>query len=258
MRNKWGFPISKESKDFPCPKCKHGRWILAFLVAFGLLMVLATQALAEHQEKYDNYYHEMIETVVQLKTNNNALGGGVVIYSDGTMDTETLILTVQHLTAKAKRLGGIIMANGYEAEIIAEDEKRDLALLRIYEPMKTVHLSRDRIFFQGEPVYLSGSGMGYETFVTEGRISLSSHLLKGVEMIMTSAPGIYGNSGGGLFRKVGEHYVFIGIMMSVSTAPIETPYITPFPLRALVPHMSWVIHLNEIKAFLGENGYDIM
>jgi len=163
--------------------------------------------------KYKNY-----SKYPPRKTEGQA--SGFIIHPSG------LALTNQHVIENAERI--IIKAgNGlieFEAKIIGEDKKTDIALIKVQSSLKkwpTIPLGNSCNLRVGDFAMAIGSPLGLELSVSMGIVSACER----AEIIPSGRYGIYnfiqfdapinpGNSGGPLINLVGE---VVGINTATST-----------------------------------------
>ncbi len=152
----------------------------------------------------------------------SSLGSGVIIANDGGT---CYIVTNSHVVNGASRATVTIGENSYEAQIVGQDEKTDLAVVSIkatgYTPMEWGDSADLTV---GEWVMAIGSPYGYEQTVTTGIISAMyrSDVVQDAtgsssvytDMIQTDAAINPGNSGGALVNDKGE---LIGINTYISS-----------------------------------------
>ena len=143
---------------------------------------------------------------------------------------------------------------GRTAKIVAWDRARDLALLRIDD--KERRLENVGVVWPedvGGPylfqtVWAVGSGLGNPPYPTQGLLSgISGRDSNGLPMYLSSAPIIFGNSGGSLwaYSKNRKRYELIGVPTSISAIGWGT----------IVAHMAWSRPVSEIRTFLRENSF---
>src|SRR6266508_3465344 len=134
------------------------------------------------------------------------LGSGVIITKDG------YILTNHHVIDGAEEIRVELTNNrGYDAKVIGDDPRSDLAVLKIGAndlPMLTLGDS-DRVRV-GDVVLAVGNPLGIGQTVTAGIISAKGRttgLSDGSfeSFLQTDAPINQGNSGGALVDTAGEH-----------------------------------------------------
>jgi len=137
----------------------------------------------------------------------NSVGSGFLIHPDG------YIVTNAHVVAHSAELKAIF-ADGreYPARIIASDQNRDLAVLKIAaeSSLPTLPLGRSDDLMVGETVIAIGNPFGYQHTVTAGVVSAVnrevaiSEDLSFTGLIQTDASINPGNSGGPLLNVLGE------------------------------------------------------
>ena len=137
------------------------------------------------------------------------------------------------------------------ANIVAYDAQADIALLILDDNAPVTNVAiiapKDARIDRGERVYAVGAGLGVPPFMTEGRVGSIGHRIDGHPYILASAPIIFGNSGGALFRMNSEYnYEFIGIPSRVSSTG-------GFFSSTAVTHIGWHIQLDTIREFLERN-----
>tara|TARA_Y100000034_G_scaffold48216_1_gene59502 strand:+ start:1308 stop:2231 length:924 start_codon:yes stop_codon:yes gene_type:complete len=143
---------------------------------------------------------------------------------------------------------------GRVARILAWDKHRDLALLRLDDNervMKNVAtLWPEKVGgpYLFQKTWAIGSGMGNPPYPTEGLLSgISGKDSEGRSLYLSSAPIIFGNSGGSLwaFSKKRNRYEMIGVPSMVGA----------YGWGNIVTHIAWSRPVSEIRAFLRENNF---
>jgi S1-C subfamily serine protease len=250
----------------------------ALLVCFG-----GNTAVASITPDYRQKHREMLYTVVLIRQSMGS-GSGTVIWSepDGKGEYHSLILTNHHVVRSAIKIEKIwdplvgkkvdrekrsllraewhvynnyshmVGSKSSRAEIVAYDEKLDLALLRLLDRERRISpvahfLPEDEPIYLFDPVTAVGAGLGEPPFATEGILSFLDKIIQGEPYFLSSAPIIFGNSGGALFRYSPERrrYELIGVPSKVSAAGWQA-----------VSHMSWSIPVNDtVRDFLKNNCY---
>ena len=143
---------------------------------------------------------------------------------------------------------------GRTAKIVAWDKARDLALLRIDDKERKLENvgslwpeeAGGPYLFQ--TVWAVGSGLGNPPYPTEGLLSgISGRDANGRSMYLSSAPIIFGNSGGSLwaYSKNRKQYELIGVPTAISA----------IGWGSIVAHMAWSRPVSEIRIFLRNNGF---
>ena len=154
-----------------------------------------------------------------------------------------------------KNRSTIIGRTTAEAEIMAYHEKRDIALLRLRsnqefkyvadilpnEDAKDVHIF-DKLF-------VVGCGLGQPPFPTSGMLTGKDVMIDYYPYWQTSAPSIFGNSGGAVFR--GESIQFMGIPSRISVSGNMFA-------RDAITHIGYFCPPAEIHKFLNEQGYHFL
>lgn len=147
-----------------------------------------------------------------------------------------------------------IGTTGRVARIVAWDKHRDLALLRlddkerVMENIATLWPENIGGPYLFQKTWAVGSGMSNPPYPTEGLLSgISGKDAKGRALYLSSAPIIFGNSGGSLwaYSKSRDKYEMIGVPSMVGA----------FGYGNIVTHLAWSRPISEIRAFLRENDY---
>ena len=143
---------------------------------------------------------------------------------------------------------------GRVARILAWDKHRDLALLRLDDNERTMknvailwpeNVGGPYLF---QKTWAVGSGMSNPPYPTEGLLSgISGKAAKGRSLYLSSAPIIFGNSGGSLwaFSKKRDRYEMIGVPSMVGA----------YGWGNIVTHIAWSRPVSEIRSFLRENDF---
>jgi len=143
---------------------------------------------------------------------------------------------------------------GRVARIVAWDRDRDLALLRLDDKERVItsvakfwpeKVGGPYLF---QKAWAVGSGLGNPPYPTEGLLSgISGKDKQGRALYLSSAPIIFGNSGGSLwaYSKKRDRYEMIGVPSMISA----------FGWGTAVPHVAWSRPITEIRAFLRENDF---
>jgi S1-C subfamily serine protease len=158
--------------------------------------------------------------------------------------------------------GDTVSRSKQDADIVAWDKHRDLALLQIRDksfraPAVAIVAPMDVKLLVGEDVYVAGAGMGHRVFLTEGLLSVVDDQVSDNPALLTSSPVVHGNSGGSLWhRRDDGHYEMIGVPEAVAAEMIDSPF--KQPIRTGVATMSFAIPLNTVRSFLAAGGYDFL
>jgi len=168
----------------------------------------------------------------RLKREVSVLGSGVVVHEDG------YVMTNAHVIEHANNIK-VIFSNGDEfpAEVIAHDENKDIALVKIEADKKLpfVHLGRTDDLMIGETVIAIGNPLGYSNTLTSGILSAIDRDIQVSEgtwlrgLIQTDAPINPGNSGGPLFNITGD---LIGINTAIAADAENIGFAIPVDIIA--------------------------
>ena len=146
--------------------------------------------------------------------------------------------------------------SAYKAQIMCYDKDMDLALLRIksskkFDHVATVfpkgeHMKRLRMF---QEVYAVGCGMGHPPPATKGNLTGFTDIIDNYSYWLSTAPTIYGNSGGSLY--LADTYEFIGIpsRIAVNMGGFSADAIT---------HLSYFIPITSIYNFLRDQVFTFL
>jgi len=150
-----------------------------------------------------------------------------------------------------------------EADIVAYSEVdggQDWALLRVRDKENTAdwvanmfqlkELENIHIF---DEVYAVGASLGHPPVASDGHISYMDDEIDHYKYWMSSAPTIFGNSGGAVYRWNGDNkqYEYIGIPSRISIQPMG------FSADAIT-HMGYFIPIDRIYNLLEENDYQFI
>jgi len=138
--------------------------------------------------------------VVVIET-ERGLGSGFVVRSN------VVLVTNQHVVAGASQIC-VTFSSGekyQKAYVLAEDEGRDLAILRIEgSDLPFLSLASVADLSIGQQVLLIGAPEGLSQTVSAGLVSAIRLLESGTKVIQTTAPASPGNSGGPLLTREGR------------------------------------------------------
>ena len=150
-----------------------------------------------------------------------------------------------------------------EADIVAYSEVdggQDWALLRVRDKENTAdwvanmfqlkELENIHIF---DEVYAVGASLGHPPVASDGHISYMDDEIDHYKYWMSSAPTIFGNSGGAVYRwnDDNKQYEYIGIPSRISIQPMG------FSADAIT-HMGYFIPIDRIYNLLEENDYQFI
>ena len=244
--------------------------IAAALIALGLGKTFAQEATQARR------HSEMLYPVVRVDS-GPLKGSGTIIYSATRAgEIQTYVLTNWHViessieigkewnpkkqeevdketrrtvevfTFQYNELSRNIGSLGKRADIMAYDRKADVALLRLTDregalPYVAALLPEGEALHIFDPVWAVGAGLGHPPFATEGVIGHLDDEIDGYRYVFTTAPMIFGNSGGALFRYSAERsrHELIGIPARVRAG-----------FFLVVTHMAFSVPIETIREFL--------
>ena len=167
-----------------------------------------------------------------------SVGSGFVIHPAG------YIVTNAHVVARTAELKVLFVdKTEYEADVVAVDQDRDLAVLKIDppKPLVTLKLAHSNELMVGETVIAIGNPFGYEHTVTAGVVSALNRTLdvgEGInftDLIQTDASINPGNSGGPLLNILGE---LIGVNTAIRADAQNIGFAIPADkLREILPEL---------------------
>ena len=150
-----------------------------------------------------------------------------------------------------------------EADIVAYSEVdggQDWALLRVRDKENTAdwvanmfqlkELENIHIF---DEVYAVGASLGHPPVASDGHISYMDDEIDHYKYWMSSAPTIFGNSGGAVYRWNGDNkqYEYIGIPSRISIQPMG------FSADAIT-HMGYFIPIDRVYKLLEDNDFQFI
>lgn len=153
-------------------------------------------------------------------------------------------------------LSRLTSAIAERADVVAWDAKRDLGLLQLkatgksdfVAPIMTPEKAKKNLFIT-TPVYTVGCGLGVPPLVTEGHIGGFDFQIDNYPYNLTTAPSIFGNSGGGVFDKATGEVIGVSARISVVLAGFSASPVT---------HMSFSVAPQTIYDFLAEQMFDFI
>lgn len=139
-----------------------------------------------------------------------------------------------------------------EAEIMAYHEKRDLALLRLVTNEKfenvanLLPMDQARTVHIFDKLYIVGCGLGQPPFPTSGMLTGKDVQIDYYPYWQTSAPSIFGNSGGA---------VFLGRTLNLMGVPSRISVNGGMFARDAITHIGYFCPPTEIHKFLKGQGF---
>jgi hypothetical protein len=141
------------------------------------------------------------KAAVAVIETERGLGTGFIVRSSGTL------VTNQHVVAGASQIC-VTLPSGekyQKAFVLAEDEDRDLAILRIEgSDLPALSIASTADLAIGAEVLLIGAPEGLSHTVSTGVVSAIRIMKNGMKVIQTTAPASPGSSGGPLLSREGH------------------------------------------------------
>lgn len=231
-----------------------------------------------HSDVYAKRHKELLLPCVRVRA-DSAGGSGTVIYSAENDDGEfsSYVLTNHHVVAglikvekkwssllqreikadvlgipevhffeyrwKSRATGGRTV----EADIVAYDPDEDLALLHLRSDAPPPSVAR--LYPHGKesdlkitmPVYAIGAGLGEPPVTTSGALAQFGREIENREFWLSTAPTIFGNSGGALF--LAETHELIGVPSRIAVNALGYT-------QDAITHLSFAIPISRIYEFL--------
>ena len=152
-------------------------------------------------------YEKNVHSIVSIEgegEDNYGSGTGVVMTADG------YILTNAHVVADMRRVRVVFSDDSFlPARLVGADAEEDIAVLKVEAKNLTPAEFGDSDQLRcGDMVVAIGDPLGYRTSITQGIVSALDRTVEvdGVlmDLIQTSAPINFGNSGGALINDHGQ------------------------------------------------------
>jgi V8-like Glu-specific endopeptidase len=179
-----------------------------------------------------------------------AIGDSSRTFCSATKISEKELLTAAHCMAGSED-GNFVIWNENnivgQAVVVKTDQSRDLALLSIVSGVEGLYASvASREPLQDTIVVLAGYPLNLGEILTEGALQ-GSRIDSGTVYYVSTAPGTFGNSGGGLWAyRPWYGWELVGVASSMAT---QDWYYGPIPFNSVTFHVS----LEEIQKFLKED-----
>ncbi len=218
-------------------------------VFLGLVELMSIETLDPLMDRYNQTFLP----VVYVENTDMNSGTGMIIYS---RDGYTFILTAQHVVACGDNPLVITQYSNrsYPATILEEDEKNDLAVLKIDSysdfgrPVK--FLGKNEKVLVYETIYSVGHTLGKEAIATSGEISsLSRAWQNGQKYLTINSPVYVGSSGGPTYiarKEWWEESPTYYVMGMVSKGDGHH--------GLMIPHIVYLEDYRTIDNFLRERG----
>lgn len=234
----------------------------------GLLRTETTEGLERALAKIDLrtsppdpalLQRDILAPSVQVNVKGN-VGGGTLLYS---RDTHSYVVTACHVVQKIipgqdeetrEPVDVTLYDDGgspletLDADLVAWDDRKDLALLRlraVHEfPCAARLASREtlRKIHVFTPIYAVGCPLGHDPLPTLGEIATLNKEVNGERFWMMNAPTIFGNSGGGVFHRETRELIGVSVMVCTYDGAVSTP----------VPHLGILVSLETVYDWLDE------
>ncbi len=186
-----------------------------YCIGITILFLYALPAKAEQrllEDVIEEVNSSVVSIAVDVSENEQALGAGVIISSDG------YAVTNAHVMENAKKIT-LQTPDGetFSADLVGIDEKTDIALLKIIKPinLEAGHFGDSDTIRVGNRVFAIGNPFGLGNSVSLGIISAKERDIdKGPydNFLQTDAAINQGNSGGPLFNTEGK---IVGISTAI-------------------------------------------
>jgi serine protease Do len=156
------------------------------------------------RDPFEEFWERFFGPMPHREFKQQSLGSGFIITKDG------YILTNNHVIERASEIKVTISGGGdYEAKVVGQDAKTDLALLKINpkNDLPVAVLGDSDKLEVGDWVIAIGNPFGLEHTVTAGIVSAKGRVIGAGpydDFIQTDASINPGNSGGPLFNLKGE------------------------------------------------------
>ena len=152
-------------------------------------------------------YQKCVPSIVSLYAEGDdsySTGTGIVMSSDG------YLLTNAHVVANSQSVYAAFHDDTIlEAKLVGADEDADVAVLKVEaHGLTPAEFGDSDELLCGDMVVAIGDPLGYRTSITQGIVSALNRIVNvdgvNMEVIQTSAPINFGNSGGALINDHGQ------------------------------------------------------
>jgi len=197
---------------YPVVRIRHAK-------AGGSGTVIFSQPKPEDSEEYENYVltnnHVIADLVTVKKQWDSVLKKNIDMEITAPCTVE--VFSYVHLS---KRDSGAT----FEGQVVAYDERHDLAIVRIETPTKMRYVAE--LFPKDQPrglklftdIWTCGCSLGHEPVVNKGQLTSLTEQFENLPYFMCNSHIIFGNSGGAAF--LGETGQLIGVPSRVSVLPL--------------------------------------
>lgn len=199
-------------------------------------------------------YRDVLAPSVQVSA-KSGVGGGTLLYS---RPGHSYVISAYHVVQKTDSPPEVRLydekgelVDEVEADLVAKDEGKDLALLklrteRVYGTVARLasraSLRAVRVF---TPLYAIGCPLGHDPLPTLGEVAALHKEVAGESFWMMTAPTIFGNSGGGVFHRETRELIGVSVMICTYDGAVSTP----------VPHLGILVSLEAVYDWLDSMRY---
>lgn len=199
-------------------------------------------------------YRDVLAPSVQVSA-KSGVGGGTLLYS---RPGHSYVISAYHVVQKSDAPPEVRLydekgelVDEVEADLVAKDEGKDLALLklrteRVYGTVARLatraSLRAVRVF---TPLYAIGCPLGHDPLPTLGEVAALHKEVAGESFWMMTAPTIFGNSGGGVFHRETRELIGVSVMICTYDGAVSTP----------VPHLGILVSLEAVYDWLDSMRY---
>jgi S1-C subfamily serine protease len=142
-----------------------------------------------------------------------------------------------------------IGATEIEADIMTYDVEEDLALLKIRDEDEAPAVAtmypkgKESELRLGRPLLAIGAGLGEAPVITQGILSQFGREIENKEFWLSTAPTIFGNSGGAVY--LADTHEFVGV-------PARIAVVASLMGGDAITHLSYFIPISRVYRFLDE------
>ena len=236
------------------PDIRRDATVMAVEVVMPSVVNIATKCVVPLRDALDEWFPGIQRP--QRFGEYYSLGSGVVI------DEAGYLLTNDHVVRQATEIAVKFNtgANLYTATVVASDEKRDIALLKINaapgEKFHAIKLAHEDDLLLGETVLALGNPFGLGGSVTRGILSSKSRSvpkentpLDIPNWLQTDAPINQGNSGGPLINLRGELIgINVAVVNQIKGQPVQGIGFA-IPIRLVEEALADIFPTEYVKSF---------
>jgi len=199
-------------------------------------------------------YRDVLAPSVQVSA-KSGVGGGTLLYS---RKDHSYVVTAYHVVQNTVEAPEVRLydekgelLDEVEADLVAHDEKKDLALLKLRTDKVYGSVARlaSRASLRGlrvfTPLYAIGCPLGHDPLPTIGEVAALRKEVNGENFWMMTAPTIFGNSGGGVFHRETHEMIGVSVMICTYDGAVSTP----------VPHLGILVSLETVYDWLDTMHY---